>query len=79
MDAFLLRIKRKDTLLLLIVKRRKNATVFTLRDSSKGDGRFLLCLPKIRSSPRVEGILPNEPQRSMGLWTLLESGEPNSL
>jgi hypothetical protein len=38
-----------------------------------------LCLPEIRSSPRVEGILPNEPQRSMGLRTLLESGEPNSL
>ncbi len=31
------------------------------------------------TSPRVEGILPNEPQRSMGLRTLLESGEPNSL
>src|SRR5439155_6739468 len=38
-----------------------------------------LCLPKIRSSPRVEVILANEPQRSMGLRTLLESGEPNSL
>jgi hypothetical protein len=36
-------------------------------------------LPKIRSSPRVEVILPNEPQRSMGLRTLPESGEPNSL
>jgi hypothetical protein len=40
---------------------------------------FGLCLPKIRSSPRVEVILPDEPQRSMGLRTLLESGEPNSL
>src|SRR5258706_16247171 len=28
---------------------------------------------------RVEVILPDEPQRSMGLRTLLESGEPNSL
>jgi hypothetical protein len=42
-------------------------------------GAFKLCLPEIRSSPRVEGILPNELQRSMGLRTLLESGEPNSL
>jgi len=40
MDAFLLRIKRKDTLLLLIVKRR-TTTVFTLRDNSKGAGRSL--------------------------------------
>ena len=38
-----------------------------------------LCLPKIRSSPRVEVILPDEPQRSIGLRTLLKSGEPNSL
>jgi hypothetical protein len=28
-----------------------------------------LCLPKIRSSPRVEVIPPNEPQRSVGLRT----------
>jgi hypothetical protein len=42
-DAFLLRVKRKNTPLPLIVKRRKNATVFTLRDSSKGDGRSLHC------------------------------------
>ena len=39
----------------------------------------ILCLPEIRSSPRIEGILPNEPQRSMSLRTPLESGEPNSL
>ena len=38
--AFLLRIKRKNTPLLLIIKRR-TTTVFTLRDSSKGDGRSL--------------------------------------
>jgi len=38
--AFLLRIKRKNTPLLLIVKRR-TTTVFTLRDNSKGDGRSL--------------------------------------
>jgi hypothetical protein len=34
-DAFLLRIKRKNTRLILIVKRR-TTTVFTLRDNSKG-------------------------------------------
>jgi hypothetical protein len=28
---------------------------------------LVVCLPKIRSSPRVEVIPPNEPQRSMGL------------
>ena len=33
-DPFLLRSKRKNTLLLLIVKRR---TVLTSRDNSKGD------------------------------------------
>src|SRR6266480_3373393 len=38
-----------------------------------------LCLSKIRSSPRVAVILPDEPQRSMGLRTLSESSEPNSL
>jgi hypothetical protein len=38
-----------------------------------------LCLPKIRSSPRVEVISPNEPLRSMCLRTLLESGGANSL
>ena len=43
------------------------AELLEQRGLSKG-----LCLPKIRSSPRVEGILPNEPQRSMGLWTLQE-------
>jgi len=41
--------------------------------------KYRLCLPKIRSGPRVEVIPPNEPQRSMGLRTLLESGGPNSL
>jgi hypothetical protein len=40
MDAFLLRIKRKNTLLLLIVKRRV-ATVSTLRDNARVAGRDL--------------------------------------
>jgi hypothetical protein len=35
--------------------------------------------PENSERPRVEVILPDEPQRSMGLRTLLESGEPNSL
>jgi len=35
--------------------------------------------PENSERPRVEVILPGEPQRSMGLRTLLESGEPNSL
>jgi hypothetical protein len=38
--SFLLTTKRKDTLLLLIVKRRTR-TVFTSRDNTKGDGRSL--------------------------------------
>src|ERR1700722_19357061 len=41
-DAFLLRIKRKNILLLLSVKRR-TTTAFTSRDNSNGDNRSLHC------------------------------------
>ena len=56
--AFLLRIKRKNTPLLLIVKRR-TTTVFTLRDNSKGDGRSLhygLNAPPTGSQAFVPGV-----------------------
>jgi hypothetical protein len=58
-DAFLLRIKRKNTPLPLIVKRRKNVTVFTLRDSRKGAGRSLHCglnAPPTASQASVPGV-----------------------
>ncbi len=45
--------------LLLIVKRRKNAKVFTLRDSTKGDGRSLHCglnAPPTASLASVPGV-----------------------
>jgi len=35
--------------------------------------------PENSEQPKVEGILPNEPQRSMGLRTLLESNHARCL
>ena len=60
-DAFLLRIKRKNTLLLLIVKRR---TVLTSSDNSKGAGRSLhygLSAPPKASQAFVPGVAMETP------------------
>jgi hypothetical protein len=56
--AFPLRIKRKNTPLLLSVKRRTTA-VITSRDNSKGDGRSLhygLSTPPSASQAFVPGV-----------------------
>jgi hypothetical protein len=57
-DTFLLRFRRKSTLLLLIVK-RSATTVLTLRENSKGHGRFLhygLSAPPTASQAFVPGV-----------------------
>jgi hypothetical protein len=62
-DAFPLRIKRKNTPLLLIVKRR-TTTVFALRDNSKGAGRSLhygLNAPPTASQAFVPGVAMETP------------------
>ncbi len=62
-DAFLLRIKRKNTPLLLIVKRR-TATVFTSSDKNKGGGRSLhygLNAPPTASQAFVPGVAMETP------------------
>ena len=51
---------------------------FFLRNTA-ADTQSALVPPENSERLRVEVILPDEPQRSMGLRTLLESGEPNSL
>jgi hypothetical protein len=63
MDAFLLRIKRKNILLLLIVKRR-TTTVLTSNDKNKGDGRSLhygLSAPPTASQAFVPGVTMETP------------------
>jgi hypothetical protein len=65
-DAFLQRFKRKNTFLLLIVK-RSATTVLTLRDNRKGDGRSLrygLSAPPTASQAFVPGVVMEAPMEA---------------